>query len=83
MSWKKTLLSLLFTRFHYRRNFTIKMPTKGDYVKFKIFERKTKSPFMLYVDFESIPVLEDSGKQNPNLILTKIKNMLLAVMAIS
>ena len=59
------------------------MPTKGDYVKFKIFERKAKSPFMLYVDFESIPVLEDTGKQNPNLILTKIKNMLLAVMAIS
>ena len=59
------------------------MPRKGNYVKFKIFERKIQSPFMLYVDFESVPVLEDSAKQNPNLVLTKIKNMLLAVMVIS
>ena len=45
---------------------TIKMPKKGEYVKFKNFGRKIKSPFMLYVDFESILVPEDNGKQNPN-----------------
>ena len=45
---------------------TIKMPKKGEYVKFKNFERKIKSPFMIYVDFESILVPEDNGKQNPN-----------------
>ena len=42
------------------------MPKKGEYVKFKNFERKIKSPFMIYADFESILVPEDNGKQNPN-----------------
>ena len=42
------------------------MPKKGEYVKFKNVERKIKSPFMVYADFESILVPEDNGKQNPN-----------------
>ena len=42
------------------------MPKKGEYVKSKYFERKTKSPFMMYGDFESILVPEHSWKQNPN-----------------
>ena len=29
----------------------IKMPKKGEYVKFKNFERKMKSPFMIYADY--------------------------------
>ena len=41
------------------------MPKKGEYVKFKNFERKIKLPFMIYADFESILVPEDNGKQNP------------------
>ena len=45
---------------------TIKMPKKREYVKFKNFERKIKSQFMIYADFESIPMPEDNGKQNPN-----------------
>ena len=45
---------------------TIKITKKGEYVKFKYFERKTKSSFMIYVDLESILVPEDNGKQNPN-----------------
>ena len=45
---------------------TIKTPKKGEYVKFKNVERKIKSPFMIYADFESILVPEDNGKQNPN-----------------
>ena len=32
----------------------------------KNYERKVKSPFIIYVDFESILVPEDNGKQNPN-----------------
>ena len=43
----------------------IKMPKKGECVKFKNFERKIKSPFMIYADFERILVPEDNGKQNP------------------
>ena len=35
---------------------------KGEYVKFKNYERKIKSPF---IDSESILVPEDNGKQNP------------------
>ena len=44
----------------------IKMPKKGEYVKFRNFERNIKSPFMIYVDFESIVVPQDNGKQNSN-----------------
>ena len=45
----------------------IKMPNKGEYVRFKNYERKVKSLFMIYTDFlESILVLEDNGKQNPD-----------------
>ena len=38
---------------------TIKMPKKGKYVKFKNFERKIKSPFIIFADFESFLALED------------------------
>ena len=41
---------------------TIKIPKKGEYVKFKNFQRKIKSPFMIYEDFESILVPEDHRK---------------------
>ena len=44
----------------------MKMPKKGEYVKFKSLERKIKLPFMISADFESILVLEDNGNQNPN-----------------
>ena len=42
------------------------MPKKCEYDKFKNFERKIKSPFLMYPDFESILLPEDNGKQNPN-----------------
>ena len=42
------------------------MSKKSEYVKFKNFQRKIKSPFMIYEDFESILVPEDNGKHNPN-----------------
>ena len=42
------------------------MPKKGEYVRLKSFERKMKFPFMIYVDFESILVQKDDGKQNPD-----------------
>ena len=42
------------------------MPTKGEYVRFKRFERKMKSPFTIYEDFKSILVSKGNGKQNLN-----------------
>ena len=33
---------------------TIKMTKKGEYIKFKNYKRKIKSPFMIYADFSSI-----------------------------
>ena len=48
---------------------TIKMPKNGEYVKFKKFERKIKSPFMIYTD--SILFPEDNRKPNPNESYTK------------
>ena len=41
------------------------MPKKVEYVRFKNYERKIKSPFIIYADFESILVAETNGKQNP------------------
>ena len=40
------------------------MPKKGEYVKFKIYERKIKSQFIIYTDFESILLPENNGKKN-------------------
>ena len=40
---------------------------KGEYVKFKNYERKIKSPFMMYVNFKSILMSEKNNeKQNPD-----------------
>ena len=47
------------------------IPKKCEYVKLKIFERKLKSPLMIYADIKSILVLEDNEKQNPNVSYTK------------
>ena len=59
------------------------MPKKGEYIRFKNYERKIKS-FMIYADFESILVPEDNKKQNPNESYTEnIKNMLCAVIVIT
>ena len=42
------------------------MPKNGEYVKLENFERKIKSPFTIYPDFESILVPGDNRKQNLN-----------------
>ena len=58
------------------------MPRKEEYVRFTNYERKIKSPFMIYADFESILVPEDNGNQNPNETDTnKYQKNLVAVMA--
>ena len=44
----------------------IKMPKKGEYIKFKNLGRKIKLLLMIYADFESILLPEGNGKQNPN-----------------
>ena len=44
---------------------------KVECVRFKSFERKIKSPFMIYEDLERILVPEDKGKQNPYKSYTK------------
>ena len=60
------------------------MPKKDEYVKFIKFERKIKSPFIIYDDFETILVPEDNGKQNTNESFTnKYQYMLLVVIVIS
>ena len=54
------------------------MHKKGEFIKFKNYERKIKSLFIIYANFESILMPEKIEKQN--LIQTDIKNILLAVM---
>ena len=62
----------IFSKYHIKDCFkingkkTIKMPQEDEYVKFKNFERKIKSLFMIYAGFESILVREDKVMQNPN-----------------
>ena len=41
------------------------MSKKGEYSKFKSYERKINSSFMIYAYFESIVKPEDNGKKNP------------------
>ena len=64
--------------FKINRKSRIIMDKKGEFVKFKNYERKIKSPFVIYANFESILMPEKIEKQN--LIQTDIKNILLAVM---
>ena len=40
-------------------------PKKGQYVKSENYERKRKSPSIIYADSENFLVLGDKGKQNP------------------
>ena len=40
------------------------MPNKDEFVKFRNYEWKIKSPFIIYEEFESILVPEDNRKQN-------------------
>ena len=40
------------------------MSKQGEYVKFKNYERKIKSPFIIYADFEYILMPEINRKQN-------------------
>ena len=40
------------------------MPKKGEYIKFKNYERKVKSWCMIYEDFEIIFMPEDNERQN-------------------
>ena len=42
----------------------IVMSKKREYVKFMKCERKIKSPFAIYADFENMLVPEDNGKRN-------------------
>ena len=58
-------------KFHIKDNFKINgkqkimMPKKSEYVRFKNYERKIKSPFIIYAGFESILVIENNRKLNP------------------
>ena len=62
----------------------IKISKNGEHVKFKNVERKTKSPFMIYADFESTLLPEDNVKQNSNEFYTNgYQNMLFVVIVIN
>ena len=56
------------------------MPKRGEFVKFKNYERTIKSPFIIYSDLESILVPGNNEKEYPEDSYT---NILLAVMDIN
>ena len=58
------------------------MPKKDKYVKFKNYDMKIKSPFIIYTDFESILMSKNNEKQK-SLIWTNIKNVWLPNMDIN
>ena len=65
-------------------NQRIIMPKKDQYVKFRKIKKRIKSPFIIYADFESILILEDNKKQNPNKsYANKYQKILLAVFDIN
>ena len=66
LAQKKILKCHVKNCFKINGNKMIKMPKKGKYFRFKNYERKIKSPIMIYVDFESILVPEHNKKQNPD-----------------
>ena len=41
------------------------MSKTSKYVQFENYEKKMKSPFIIYADFEIILVPENNGNQNP------------------
>ena len=43
---------------------TIKIPRRGEKIRFESYERKIKSPFVIYADFENILEPEDNGNQS-------------------
>ena len=47
------------------------MPKKSEYINFKNYERKIKSPCIIYADFERILVPKKNEKQNPEESCTK------------
>ena len=57
------------------------MPKEGEYVKCRDYERKIKSPFIIYADFESI--LVQSKRVLKSLVQANIKNIFLAVIVIN
>ena len=61
------------------------MQKKCEYVKLKNYERKIKSSFITYADFESILVPENNGKEHPEASYTNKKQniILLAVIALN
>ena len=59
------------------------MPKMDKYIRFKYYERKIKSSFLIYAYFESILIPEDNGNKIQSLERTNIKNMLLEVMVIN
>ena len=48
------------------------MPKKGEYVKFKNYEKKITSPFIIHADFKRISVPENNGKQNPRVLYKQV-----------
>ena len=75
---EKTFLPLSFTSLQYKiskrrikkialksiLNKRIIMPKEDEYIKFKSYKRKIKSPFIIYAEFEKILVPKDNEKQN-------------------
>ena len=64
-------MSASFLKHHIKDCFKINgkqkiiIPRIGEYGKFRNYERKIKSTFIIYADFESILVPQDNGMQNP------------------
>ena len=51
------------------------MPKEDEYVKFKNYERKTKSSFVIYADFESILVSEELKVKSKSVLYKQISKL--------
>ena len=64
-STEATLKSHIKDYFKINGKQRIKIPKKEEYVRFKNYKRKIKSPNIIDADFEIILVPENNAKQNP------------------
>ena len=60
----------------------INMLKNSEYIRLKNCERKIKSSFVIYSDFEIILVQEDNGKQNQNESCKSLVEMLFTLLLI-
>ena len=82
LAQKKKIKSFVKNYFKINGKQMINMLKNSEYIRLKNCERKIKSSFVIYSDFEIILVQEDHGKQNQNESYKSLVEMLFTMLLI-